>query len=99
VPDGIIAHLTRECGWNVHERQVVKVMSGSFGRESRSTAGALQNIVEMEAGSELCSTFRSRNENFLAERTIGCAIISDERELCQHTAQYACKPMVPAVLI
>jgi hypothetical protein len=30
VPDGIIAHLTRECSGNVHDRQVVNVTSGSF---------------------------------------------------------------------
>jgi hypothetical protein len=30
VPDGVIAHLTRECGGNVHDRDVVDVTSGSF---------------------------------------------------------------------
>jgi hypothetical protein len=33
VPDGIIAHLTRECGGNVHERHVVDVTCGSFEKE------------------------------------------------------------------
>jgi hypothetical protein len=35
VPDGIIAHLARECGGNVHDRHVVDVVSGSFGKEPR----------------------------------------------------------------
>jgi hypothetical protein len=30
VPDGIIAHLTRECSGNVHNRHVVEVTYGSF---------------------------------------------------------------------
>jgi hypothetical protein len=33
VPDGIIAHLTRECGGNVHGSHVVDVTSGSFEKE------------------------------------------------------------------
>jgi hypothetical protein len=35
IPDGIIAHLTRECGGNVHDRNVADVTSGS---SSRSTS-------------------------------------------------------------
>jgi hypothetical protein len=34
VPDGIIAHLTRECGGNVHGRHVVDVTCGSFEKET-----------------------------------------------------------------
>jgi hypothetical protein len=33
LPDGIIAHLTRECGGNVHDRHIVDVKSGSFEKE------------------------------------------------------------------
>jgi hypothetical protein len=35
VPHGIIAHLTRVCGGNVHERKVVEVTSGSFEKQPR----------------------------------------------------------------
>jgi hypothetical protein len=35
IPDGIIAHLTRECGGNVHDRNVADVTPGS---SSRSTS-------------------------------------------------------------
>jgi hypothetical protein len=58
VPDGIIAHLTKECSGNVHERKVVEVTSGSFGKPQRLAAGSLKNVVEMETGSEFCSAFR-----------------------------------------
>jgi hypothetical protein len=34
VPDGIIAHLTRECGGNVHDRHVVDVACGWFEKET-----------------------------------------------------------------
>jgi hypothetical protein len=30
IPDGMIAHLTRVCGGNVHDRQVVDVTCGWF---------------------------------------------------------------------
>jgi hypothetical protein len=34
IPDGIIAHLTRECGGNVHDRNIVAVTCGSFEKET-----------------------------------------------------------------
>jgi hypothetical protein len=34
VPDGIIAHWTRECGGNVHDRHLVDVTCGSFEKET-----------------------------------------------------------------
>jgi hypothetical protein len=46
VPDGIIAHLTRECGGNVHDRNVVEVTSGSFEKETHGAnphSGAFNN--------------------------------------------------------
>jgi hypothetical protein len=33
VPEGIIAHLTRECGGNVHDHHVADITSGSFEKE------------------------------------------------------------------
>jgi hypothetical protein len=33
IPDGIIAHLTKECGGNVRDRHLVNVTSGSFENE------------------------------------------------------------------
>jgi hypothetical protein len=33
IPDGIIAHLTRECGGNLHDANVVEVTCGSFEKE------------------------------------------------------------------
>jgi hypothetical protein len=33
IPDGIIAHLTRACGGNVHDYQVIDVTCGSFEKE------------------------------------------------------------------
>jgi hypothetical protein len=34
VPDGISAHLTRECGGNVHDHHVVDITCGSFEKET-----------------------------------------------------------------
>jgi hypothetical protein len=52
VPDGIIAHLTRECGGNVHDRNVVDVTSGSFEKEIEGVnphSGAYENDPDCAA--------------------------------------------------
>jgi hypothetical protein len=49
VPDGIIAHLTRQCGGNVHERKVVEVTSSKpYNDDARRTA---QNVADFEVDS------------------------------------------------
>jgi hypothetical protein len=48
VPDGIIAHLTRECGGNVHESHVVDITSGSFKKETQGAnphSGAYNTLI------------------------------------------------------
>jgi hypothetical protein len=61
VPDGIIAHLTRECGGNVHERNVVVVTLGSFETETGGSDAALKNVVDLEDDSSLRSKWRTGN--------------------------------------
>jgi hypothetical protein len=74
VPDGIIAHLTRECGGNVHDRHVVEVTSGSFERETLGAnphSGAFdnapdyaaKNAADLETGSRFYSAYREKKEN------------------------------------
>jgi hypothetical protein len=74
IPDGIIAHLTRECGGNVHDHQVVEVTSGSFERVTYGAnphSGAYQNrpehaaknAADLEAGSFFYSACRDKAEN------------------------------------
>jgi hypothetical protein len=69
VPDGIIAHLTRECGGNVHEPQVVEVTCGSFEKETWGTnphSGAYdnhpnnagKNAADLETNSRFTSACR-----------------------------------------
>jgi hypothetical protein len=74
VPDGIIAHLTREYGGHVHDHQVVDITSGSFEKE---TAGAnphsgvfnngpdyaAKNAADLEAVSRFGSAYRWGKEN------------------------------------
>jgi hypothetical protein len=66
VPDGIIAHLTRECGGNVHDRQIVSITCGSFEQEAQGAnpqSGARYNSPEYAAKNaadlETCSMFES----------------------------------------
>jgi hypothetical protein len=68
VPDGIIAHLTRECGGNVHERKVVRVTSGSFEAMVYVEAGSLKNIVDLETDSSFYTSFRSCPESIAHTR-------------------------------
>jgi hypothetical protein len=52
VPDGIIAHLTRECGGNVHDRHVINVTCGSFEKEIHGAnphSGAYDNRANTAA--------------------------------------------------
>jgi hypothetical protein len=74
VPDGIIAHLTRECGGNVHDRHVVDVTCGSFEDEIKGAnphSGAYdnradccaKNVADMGSGSSFRSAYRKREEN------------------------------------
>jgi hypothetical protein len=74
VPDGIIAHLTRECGGNVHDRNVIEVTSGSFEKETRGAnphSGvidndpeyAAKNAADLRTDSHFRSAFRWKKEN------------------------------------
>jgi hypothetical protein len=73
IPDGIIAHLTREYDGNVHDREIVAVTSGSFEIETCGAnphSGAYQNrpehaaknAVDLEAGSYYYSACRAKTE-------------------------------------
>jgi hypothetical protein len=74
VPDGIIAHLTRECGGNVHDRNVIEVTSGSFEKETvgaNPDSGAYdnqphcaaKNAADLETVSCFFSAYRTRKED------------------------------------
>jgi hypothetical protein len=69
VPGGIITHLTRECGGNLHDHHVVEVTCGSFEKEALGTNpysgaayndpdNAAKNAADLEAGSRFASAFR-----------------------------------------
>jgi hypothetical protein len=74
VPDGIIAHLTRECGGNVHDRHVVDVTCGSFEKEIEGAnphSGAYddnpdwaaKHAADLETDSVFCSACRGKEED------------------------------------
>jgi hypothetical protein len=52
IPDGIIAHLTKDCGGNVHDAKVVDVTRGSFEMETVGVnphSGAFKNDPDFVA--------------------------------------------------
>jgi hypothetical protein len=74
IPDGIIAHLTRECGGNVHFRRVVNVTCGSFEKEicganpysgayENSPCYAARNAADLAVDSHFLSAYRRCSEN------------------------------------
>jgi hypothetical protein len=74
IPDGIIAHLTRECGENVHDRHIVDVTSGSFEQETCGAnpySGACdnkpyysaKNTTDLETVSIFFSAYRRQEED------------------------------------
>jgi hypothetical protein len=79
VPDEIIAHLTRECRGNVHDRHVVGATSGSFEKQTQGanphsgafdnrTDCATKNVVEMETDSYFRSAYRNKDEDIQHRR-------------------------------
>jgi hypothetical protein len=70
VPDGIIAHLTRECGGNVHDRNVVDVTSGSFEDEIKGANPhcAAKNAADLETNLCFWSAFRTGKEDLAHTR-------------------------------
>jgi hypothetical protein len=74
VLDGMITHLTRECGGNVHDRCIVDVTSGSLEKEMGGVnphSGAYnnhrdytaQNVAGLETDSCFGSVYRDRSED------------------------------------
>ena len=49
--DGIIAYLTRECGGNVHEKEIVEVTASSVDSLDRKP----ENVVDLTTSSDFCS--------------------------------------------
>jgi hypothetical protein len=59
IPDGIIAHLTRECGGNVHDWHVVQCHVSTV-REGDSWASyGAENTTGLETGPRFASVYRS----------------------------------------
>jgi hypothetical protein len=65
VPDGIIAHLTRECGGNVHDRNVVVVTSSTQYTSGTWPADrwAPKRAADLETGLIFYSAFRRKEED------------------------------------
>jgi hypothetical protein len=74
IPDGIIAHLTRECDGNVHDRHVVDITCGSFekvtlganphsGAYDNDPGYAAKNAADLESGSVFLSAYRDKKED------------------------------------
>jgi hypothetical protein len=74
MPDGIIAHVTRQCGGNVHDHHVVEVTSGSFEHEAQGANphsgaydnkpySAAKNAADLETDSLFISAYRKREED------------------------------------
>jgi hypothetical protein len=79
VPDGIIAHLTRECGGNVHDCHVVDITLGSFEKETQGAnphsgayydrpMNAAKNAADLEADSYFGSACCKNQEDIPCTR-------------------------------
>jgi regulator of replication initiation timing len=60
VPDGIIAHLTRECGGNVHDHNVVDVTS-STALDECAFRNEASNTADLERNSYFVSDYRGKS--------------------------------------
>jgi hypothetical protein len=89
LPDRIIAHLTRECGGNVHDRHVVDVTSVSFEKETQRAYYAVKNAAHISF-----RLFARKKKIFRTLGTIGYATTSRRGGLCQLTTQSACRIVI-----
>jgi hypothetical protein len=62
VPDGIIAHLAKECGGNVPDRKVVTVTAGSFERITEKEQDDPKFIADLEGGLWFVSDCRRKED-------------------------------------
>jgi hypothetical protein len=56
VPDGVIAHLTKECGGNMHGRRVVEVTSSGTANDEDPNYAA-KNAADLESRSCFHSSY------------------------------------------
>jgi hypothetical protein len=74
ISDGIIVHLTKECGGNVHDAKVVDATCGSFEMETvgvnphsgvndNDPSYAAKNAADLETRSEFYSAYRQKRED------------------------------------
>jgi hypothetical protein len=100
IPEGIIAHLTRECGGNVHDRHVVDVTSRSFENETVGVnphSGAFgnrddcaaENAADLETRSIFSSAYREKKEEIPHTRNNWACYDFKERRIVPNTTQSA----------
>jgi hypothetical protein len=63
VPSGIIAHLTREGGGNVHDYHVVNITCGSFEKETDGDNSGAKNPADLEIDSLFLSAYRKKEDD------------------------------------
>jgi hypothetical protein len=98
IPDGIIAHLTRECGGNVDGYQVVEITCGCFEKETEGAnphSGALddcllyatENAADLDVISRFVSAYHEKEEDILHSGNNWLCYNFEERraELTHHT--------------
>jgi hypothetical protein len=101
VPDGIIAHLTRERGGNVHDHHIVEVTSESFERGThKGKVGLLRRMQLIRELMQYSIHHGGRGKRISrTPGTIDCATISSRSGLCQGITQSAQMDVLPAKLI
>jgi regulator of replication initiation timing len=63
VPDGIIAHLAKNCKGNVHDRKIVDVPCGSLEKVTEGATNVAKNAADLETESSFWSAFGKKEED------------------------------------
>jgi hypothetical protein len=95
IPHGIIAHLTRECGGNVHDRHVVSVTSRSFEKETHEAnphSGvydngpkfAAKNVTDLESDLRFRSAYRNKEDIRHTRNNWVCYDFKEKRTVPTH---------------
>jgi hypothetical protein len=87
--DGIITHLTRECGRDVHDCHAVDVSSGSFEKETHraNPRNPAKKATDLKANSRFIAAYREKKEYIThARNSCACHDFKERRIVRTHCA-------------
>jgi hypothetical protein len=71
VADGIISHLTNECGRNVHDNKLVTATAGSFEKTTYNKDSDRKQVADLESSPSYWSDYCNSSEDIPTSQKVG----------------------------